>query len=189
MRKMIFENCNIEGVKIVAPFFVEDDRGYFLKSFEKDIFEDNGIITDIYETFESYSKKGVVRGLHFQTVNPQAKIVRCVEGLVWDVVVDLRKNSPTKGKWCGFYLTAEDNLSVFIPVGCAHGFISLTNGSKITYTCSGKYSAGTDSGIVWNDKVLDVAWPLDKIDKVLLSKRDTNLQTYEEFLEMNAGGL
>lgn len=189
MKNISFEDSTIEGVKKIFPFLVEDDRGYFLKSFEKDIFENNGIKTEIYETFESRSKKGVIRGLHFQTDHPQAKIVRCVEGVIWDVVVDLRKDSETKGMWCGFLLDARDNLSIYIPAGCAHGFISLSDWSKMTYTCSGKYSSGTDSGIIWNDETLKVAWPIDRVENILLSSRDSNLQTYEEFLRKNSNGL
>lgn len=189
MTDFSFETCEIEGVKLITPFFAEDERGFFLKNYEKSIFEKNGIKTDICETFESWSKKGVIRGLHFQTENPQSKIVRCVEGAVWDVVVDIRKNSPTKGKWRGFYLEADNNLSLYIPAGCAHGFLSLSEYSRITYICSGKYSSGTDSGIIWNDKTLNIDWPVSKKQNILLSKRDNKLQSYCDFLKVTNGGL
>lgn len=189
MQDFEFELCDLSGVIVVNPFFVEDNRGYFLKNYEKKIFELNGIYMDIFQNFESYSHYGVVRGLHFQVENPQAKLVRCTQGKVWDVVVDVRKNSPTKGKWKGFELLAEENKSIYIPKGFAHGFISLAEETRVTYICSGKYSAGTDSGIVWDDSDLNIEWPIENKDKIILSERDKRLQSYKEFLIQTNGGL
>ena len=130
MQNFSFEKLDLDGLCVITPFFVSDERGYFLKSYEKEIFRNNGIETDIFEAFESYSKLGVIRGLHFQTENPQSKIVRCVSGKVFDVAVDIRKNSETFGKWQGVYLDDQSNQALFIPKGFAHGFLTLSSSAS-----------------------------------------------------------
>lgn len=181
MQSFSFEKTELDGLCLIKPFLAEDNRGFFLKSYEKEIFKINGIETDIFETFESLSKKGVIRGLHFQTENPQSKLVRCVAGKVFDVAVDLRKGSVTYGKWYGEYLGSDNHLQLFVPQGFAHGFLSLTDNSVVSYTCSGKYSKGSDSGIVWNDKRIGIKWPLCGGYDIIISQRDSELQTFEEF--------
>lgn len=180
MSNFSFKELNIKGLYLINPFFVEDNRGYFLKNYEKDIFALNGIETDIFETFESYSKFGVIRGLHFQTENPQAKLVRCISGRIYDVAVDIRKGSETFGKWCGVYLDDNNKQGFFIPKGFAHGFIVLSDTALVSYVCSGKYSKGTDSGIIWNDSDIGISWPTENISELIISERDKQLQTFKE---------
>jgi dTDP-4-dehydrorhamnose 3,5-epimerase len=174
------ENTKLEDVKIITPFYVEDDRGYFLKSFEKDIFKSFGLNADVFEDFESYSLKNVIRGLHFQTQNPQTKMVRAIRGRVLDVVVDLRKDSETFGKWAGFELSDINHLLLWIPAGFAHGFRVLSDEAVMSYKCVGKYLKGYDTGIKWNDPDLGIEW---EISDPIVSNRDNSLQSMKEFIE------
>lgn len=166
------------GLKIIEPFFVSDNRGYFLKSFEKNIYSQLGLENELVEVFESYSKKDVIRGLHFQTINPQIKIVRAVTGCVLDVAVDVRKDSPTFGKWNLVELSADNHLSYYIPRGFAHGFRVLSEEAVVSYQCIGPYEKGSDTGIVWNDKLLNIDWGTDV---AIVSDRDKALMTFDEY--------
>ena len=180
MQNFKFSQLGMNGLFLIEPFFVEDERGYFLKSYEKRIFSDNGIKTDVFEAFESMSAKNVIRGLHFQTDNPQSKIIRCVSGKIFDVAIDLRKNSPTFGEWRGEFLSAENRYSMFIPAGFAHGFLSMSDKSITQYTCSGEYSKGSDTGIIFNDTDIGIEWP-HADGRYIVSERDKCLQTFENF--------
>lgn len=180
MQGFTFENTDIKNLVIVSPFFTDDNRGYFLKSYEKEIFEKNGIQADIFEDFETYSKKGVVRGLHFQTKSPQSKLVRVIAGEVFDVAVDLRPESETFSKWIGIYLSEDNHRSFFIPEGFAHGFLVLSDTALVSYKCSGKYLSEFDTGILWNDNDIGIDWPLHLVNEVLLSEKDKKLQTLRE---------
>lgn len=166
------------GLKMIESFYVEDNRGYFLKSFEKNVFKELGVENELAEVFESYSKKDVIRGLHFQTVNPQIKIVRAVTGKVLDVAVDIRKDSATFGKWHAVELSAENHCSFYIPRGFAHGFRVLSGDTIVSYQCIGQYEKGSDTGIVWNDKDLNIAWG---IENPIVSVRDQELMSFEEY--------
>lgn len=181
MGSFSFKNTDITDLIIVNSFFSEDERGNFIKSFEKDIFKNNGIEMIPYENFESTSKKGVIRGLHFQTENPQAKLIRVPFGEILDIAVDLRKESPTFGKWHSENLSSDNRKTLYIPSGFAHGFITLSDIAIVSYLCDSKYSAATDGGIVWNDKELNINWQLEKVNKVNLSERDKKLQTFSEY--------
>ncbi|MGI6745531.1 MAG: dTDP-4-dehydrorhamnose 3,5-epimerase [Firmicutes bacterium ADurb.Bin300] len=181
MQSFKFEKLQFDGLYLISPFLAEDNRGYFLKNYEKEVFEKAGIDTDVFEAFESLSVKGVVRGLHFQTDNPQSKIVRCITGRIYDVVVDIRKDSPTFGKWAGVYLDDVSKQSVFIPKGFAHGFITLSDNAISSYICSGKYSKGTDTGVVWNDSDIGIDWPMEGIDNIIISERDSQLQSFKAY--------
>lgn len=190
VQKFSFEKTDIEGLILVNSFFVEDERGWFLKSFEKGIFQQQGIDIDVYEDFESYSKKGVIRGLHFQEKEPQAKLVRTISGEIFDVAVDLRTNSPTHGEWRGVYLSGENKKSLFIPKGFAHGFLVLSEYALVSYKCEGKFLPHADSGLIWNDIDIKVEWPLDKIEKLTISEKDEKLQTFSQYCKrITAGGL
>lgn len=169
------------GLKLITPFYVEDNRGYFLKSFEKNIFKQLGIENELAETFESYSKKDVIRGLHFQTKNPQIKIVRAITGKILDVAVDIRKDSETFGKWYAVELSAENNLSFYIPQGFAHGFRVLSEEAIVSYQCIGQYEKGSDTGIVWNDKDLGIEWG---IENPIVSERDKELMGFREYRKL-----
>ena len=150
MAKINFLDTKIEGLKIVVPFFSEDDRGYFLKAYEKEVFNEAGIETDIAETFESFSKRGVVRGLHFQKgESAQSKLVRVLSGEVYDVCVDIRPESTTYGQWVGEYLSGENHKAFFIPKGFAHSFMVTGEHALMSYTCSGAYRQGSEGGIYY----------------------------------------
>ena len=178
MQKFSCESTDIEGLKIINPFYLEDERGYFLKSFEKDVFKEFGLENEIYEDFESYSKKSVIRGLHFQLKHPQVKLVRCVMGHIFDVAVDLRKDSKTFGQWQGFDLSDKNTKSLYIPKGFAHGFLVLSDYAIVSYKCVGKFLSEYDSGIVWNDKDLNIAW---NIKEPIVSEKDCSLMRFIDF--------
>ena len=160
--KFNFEKTEIEGLIKVIPFNAEDVRGRFTKDYSKEVFEANGISHNLAEVFYTTSHKGVIRALHFQRVKQQPKLVRCICGHVWDVVVDLRKDSPTFKKWLAFDLTGENNVEVLVPAGCAHGYLVLEH-SVVSYKCAEKFYGEYDDGIMWNDPDIGVEWPLDKI--------------------------
>ncbi len=167
-----------KDVKIITPFYMEDARGYFLKSFERDVFKTFGLNPDLFEDFESYSSKNVIRGLHFQTKNPQIKLVRVIIGSVMDVIVDLRKDSPDFGKWTSFELNDKNHYELWIPAGFAHGFKVLSENAVMSYKCVGKYEKGFDSGIKWNDPDIGVEW---NIDNPIISERDKQLMSFKRY--------
>lgn len=183
MQQFTFTKSKVLGLKLISPFYVQDNRGYFLKSYEKEIFAQNEVFHDIFEDFESYSQKGVIRGLHFQTDSPQSKLVRAISGKIFDVAVDLRFDSKTFGKWEGFFLSDRNRISLLIPRGFAHGFLVLSESALVTYQCAGQYSKATDCGIRWNDKDLAIPWPIDDFSKVTVSERDALLPTFSEYIQ------
>ena len=177
-----FKELELKGAFLISNFYAGDNRGGFTKSFEKDIYKNAGIEFNLNETFASRSMKNVIRGLHFQTHNPQAKLVSVVAGSVWDVIVDLRPDSSTYKKWVAHELSAENHLSFFVPRGFAHGFASLEDNTVMLYQCDGKYDAETDTGIRFDDPVLGIDWPVD--DSVAIqSNRDMLLQSFQEYLK------
>ena len=187
--KFNFSETAISGLIEVTPFNADDVRGCFTKDYSKEVFEANGIHHDLAEVFYTTSHKGVIRALHFQRVKQQPKLVRCIWGHVWDVVVDLRKDSPTFKKWLSFDLTGEGHSEILIPAGCAHGYLVLEE-SIVSYKCGEKFYGEYDDGILWNDPEIAVAWPLEKIggaDNVILADKDKNLQTFEQFMEKYGG--
>lgn len=181
MNNFNFNKTNIEGAYIIDSKIFEDNRGNFIKNFEKNSFEDNGIVFDCTEDFITCSSKYVVRGLHFQLYHPQVKLVSVVSGKVFDVIVDLREDSPTFGKWEGYYLSSNNRSSLLIPRGCAHGFVSLSEDSIVSYKCDGKYDLASDMGIIWNDPELAIEWPIPDNEHIILGKRDKALVTFDYF--------
>ncbi len=136
--------------------------------------------------FYTTSHKGVIRAIHFQREKQQAKLVRCVSGKVYDICVDLRKDSKTFGKWVGFYLTQENSESLLIPEGCGHGYLVLED-SVVSYKCAEKFYGEFDDGIMWDDKDINIKWPLNEVDNIILSDKDKTLQTFEEFKNTYGG--
>lgn len=180
-----FEVKNLLGeVKLLSPFYMEDERGYFLKTIEKDVFKKWGLNVEIQEIFETYSKQKVIRGLHFQTKDPQTKIVRVIKGRIHDVVVDLRKGSPDFGKSLDVILNDEERNSLWIPAGFAHGFEVLSEDALVSYQCIGKYQKEFDTGICWNDKELAVKW---ETKDPIVSDKDAALMSFREFVEKYGG--
>lgn len=179
---MAFEikETDIADLVIVNPFYANDDRGWFLKGFEKDVYKKLGLDYELNETFITKSKKNVIRGLHFQTREPQSKLVSVITGEIYDVAVDLRKNSKTYGKWHAEILSEENHAHYFIPKGFAHGFLVLSEEAIVMYQCSGKYDKETDTGIIWNDKTLNIEWL--GVENAIISKKDIDLQTFKNFI-------
>lgn len=178
-----FRETEIRGLWEITPFNAEDIRGCFTKDYSKEVFEQQGVEHNLAEVFYTTSHKGVIRALHFQRVKQQPKLVRCIFGHVWDVVVDLRKESPTFKKWLSFDLIGEQHNSILVPAGCAHGYLVLEE-SIVSYKCAEKFYGEYDDGILWNDPDIGVAWPLDKIggiEKVILAEKDKKLQSFREF--------
>ena len=187
MEQFKFESTTIDGLKVIHPFFAPDERGCFMKTYEREIFKANGIDMGNAEDMTSYSKKGVLRGLHFQTKYSQDKLIRVYYGEVYDVAVDLRKGSPTFGQWEGFRLSGENRIGLYIPSGFAHGYLALTDEVIFSYRCGQPYAPNYDSGIIWNDKELGVEWPINDIDNLIISSKDQKLQTFAEFKVYSEG--
>lgn len=186
MQKWSFVELPLKGAYIIEPFVAKDNRGLFIKDYSLDIFKQNGIDYELKEEFFTYSKKGVIRALHIQRVRQQPKLVRCVYGHVFDVIVDLRKESPTFKKWMAFDLTGSNNKEILIPAGFAHGYLVLED-SIVSYKCAEKFYGEYDGGIQWNDPTLAIKWPLEKIEglaNVILSEKDKNLPSFETFSKL-----
>ncbi len=182
MAQFEFKELDLAGSFLISNFYVGDNRGGFTKSFEKDIYNEAGIEFSLNETFVSRSVKNVIRGLHFQLHNPQAKLVSVVAGSVWDVIVDLRPTSKTFKKWSANILSADNHLSFYVPRGFAHGFASLEDGTVMLYQCEGKYDPKTDSGIIYNDSEIGIDWPISEDDSIH-SARDLKLCSFSEYME------
>ena len=165
-----FIKATIEGVYIIEPQKYGDSRGYFMETYKKRDFDGAGLVYDFVQDNQSRSKRGVLRGLHFQKKYPQAKLVRCIEGEVFDVCVDLRKDSPTYGKWEGVILSAEKGNQFMIPRGFAHGFVVLSETATFCYKCDELYHPEDEGGILWNDPDIGIDWP--DVGDVLLSEKD-----------------
>lgn len=185
------KSCTEKRTSMLEPYivnnlFVEDERGSFSKCYLKDMFENLGIEFDCSEIFYSISKKGVIRGMHFQTHMPQAKFVTVVKGGVYDVVVDLRRNSENFGKWYAFDLSDSNHCSLYIPEGFAHGFQALEDENVMLYMCHGPYDKETDTGIKYNDLTLSIDWR--QSDECIVGKRDQELMSLEDFIQV-VGGL
>ncbi len=179
-----FKKTSLEGLVLIQPHCHQDERGYFIKDFEKDEFIKNGIRFDLYESFESMSRKGTLRGLHFQTKHPQGKLIRVTQGAVFDVAVDLRLDSATLGQWEGFYLNAQNHAMIYIPAGFAHGFLALEDDTVMVYKCNDKYSEPHDTGILWRDRELSIDWPLHLIgEDLIISERDLNHPSFKGYLK------
>lgn len=177
---MEFQETSLKGAYIIKPKVFQDERGFFLESYSKKVFAEHGIDAEFVQDNHSLSvKKGVLRGLHFQLPpNEQAKLVRVTRGKVYDVVVDIRKNSPTYGKWEGFEISAETFEMLFIPRGFAHAFLTLEDNTEFMYKVDNFYAPGSDSGIIWNDPDLNIDWP---IKDPTLSEKDAKLQKFKDF--------
>lgn len=170
MGKFIFEKTAIEGVMIIRPQRFGDERGYFMETYNERDFVAASVTTKFVQDNQSKSRKGVLRGLHFQRSYPQAKLVRVVSGKVFDVAVDLRGNSKTYGRWVGVTLSAEEGNQFFIPKGFAHGFVVLSDVAEFCYKCDDFYHPEDEGGIPWNDPDVAVVWPYD--GELILSEKD-----------------
>ncbi len=169
----------LEGLVVIKPKIFEDDRGYFFESYNKNTFTNSGLNLDFVQDNQSLSQKGVLRGLHFQ--NPphaQGKLVRVINGAVLDIAVDIRKNSPTYGKWYGLELTEKNKWMLYIPGGFAHGFLTLENNTIFSYKCTNTYHKESEGCILWNDKDINIDW---NVQNPLLSPKDLQGTVFKEF--------
>ena len=156
----VTDNCNgIAGLKVIEPTVFGDARGYFMETYNYNDFKEAGIDCEFVQDNQSASKKGVLRGLHFQINYPQDKLVRVVSGEVFDVAVDLREGSPTYGQWYGVLLSAENKKQFFIPKNFAHGFIVLSDYAEFAYKCTDFYHPNDEGGMAWNDPEIEIEWP------------------------------
>lgn len=184
MAEFNFAKTQFEGLLLIDLISAGDNRGSFTKIFEKDRYFEDDISFAVSESFVSVSSKDVIRGLHFQTRDPQTKLVSVVKGSVWDVVVDLRANSCTFGQWIAFELNEYNHKALLIPAGFAHGFLALENETVMLYQCEGTYDKETDTGIIYNDPVLDIKWPIDDMMRTIVSERDKSLMSFLEFKKL-----
>ena len=185
MQKFSFEELPLKGAYLIKPFFSDDIRGGFIKDFSKEAFLANGIDYDLKEVFYTISHKGVIRALHFQEVNHQPKLVRCVSGKIFDVIVDLRPNSSTFKQWMGFYLTGENMIELLVPAHFAHGYLVIEN-SIVSYKCAAPFDSKNDSGIKYDDPDIGVKWPFKEIggiENLIIADKDRNLQFFKEYLK------
>lgn len=178
-----FEKTDIVGLTLIHPHFFQDKRGYFLKDFECNIYRENGLPESFVETSDSMSKKGTIRGLHFQQKFSQGKLIRVLNGAVFDVAVDLRFESPTFGQWRGFDLSADNHTILYLPEGFAHGFMALEDNTVFQYKFTNKYAPEFESGICFNDSDINVKWPVERLNgaEIITSERDKNFQTFADF--------
>jgi dTDP-4-dehydrorhamnose 3,5-epimerase len=175
-----FTKAPIEGLVIIEPRAFPDERGYFMESYKQSDFEKAGILGPFVQDNHSRSRRGVLRGLHFQRPPyAQGKLVRVSRGRAWDVAVDLRKGSPTFGKYFALELSESNRLMLWIPAGFAHGFLSLEDDTELQYKCTAEYNAASDGGLRWNDPNIAIAWPDIGIPP-LVSAKDAALPTLRE---------
>ena len=181
----VTENCNgIEGLKVIEPAVFGDARGYFMETYNYNDFAEAGIDCQFVQDNQSASKKGVLRGLHFQINYPQDKLVRVVNGEVFDVAVDLREGSKTFGKWYGVLLSAENKKQFFVPKNFAHGFIVLSEEAEFCYKVTDFYHPNDEGGILWNDAEVGVEWPMPEgmtAADLILSDKDKVQKSFAEY--------
>ena len=176
MGKFNFIETQIKDLYVIEPTVFGDNRGYFMETYNKE-FEPyvkhlDGTPAQFVQDNQSKSKKGVLRGLHFQKNNPQGKLVRCLEGEVFDVAVDLRKDSPTLGKWFGVLLSEENKKQFYIPEGFAHGFLVVSESATFAYKCTRYYDPTDEGGLLWNDPDIGIDWNVNPDCEILLSEKD-----------------
>ncbi|CUN10104.1 MAG: dTDP-4-dehydrorhamnose 3,5-epimerase [Turicibacter sanguinis] len=179
-----FIATKIPDLYIIEPKVFGDERGYFMESYSQKDFTEAGLTMTFVQDNESKSRKGVLRGLHFQTKQTQGKLVRVTQGEVWDVAVDLRKGSPTYGQWEGVYLSAENKRQFYVPEGFAHGFVVTSEEAIFNYKCTDFYAPEYDSGLLWNDEDVAIKWPLEGLGEILLSEKDQKQKTLKELKDL-----
>ena len=188
MGKLTVETCEIEGLKVITPQVFGDARGYFMESYNYNDFKEAGIDVIFVQDNQSASVKNVLRGLHFQINHPQDKLVRVINGEVFDVAVDLREGSATYGKWFGVVLSAENKKQFFIPKGFAHGFVVLSDYAEFAYKCSDFYHPGDEGGLMYNDPDIGVEWPFAPGTELIMSDKDQKWGGIKEYTESRKNG-
>lgn len=183
-----FKETKIKDLYIIEPKVFGDHRGYFMETYSEEDFYENGLTMKFVQDNESFSKKGVLRGLHFQKKHPQGKLVRVIKGKIFDVAVDLREDSKTFLQWEGVILSEENKTQFYIPEGFAHGFVVLSDTAIFNYKCTDFYHPEHDSGVKWDDETIGVKWPIEDIEEIILSDKDKvqkKVKDIESFFKKN----
>ena len=183
VEKFSFQESELKGAFVIQPFYATDERGGFIKDYNINEFQTHGINHELKEVFYTISHKGVIRAIHFQLELQQAKLVRCVKGKVYDVIVDLRPNSETFGKWRGYELSEENRKELYVPQYFGHGYLVLEE-SIVSYKCGEVFYGEGDSGIMYNDSDINIEWPFEKIGGIknlIISEKDKKLMSFKEY--------
>lgn len=175
---MEIQPLKLSGLMLLTPHVYEDERGYFLESYRSSVLEAAGLNISWVQDNHAGSRKGTVRGLHFMQGEGQLKLVRCTRGAIWDVVVDIRPDSPTAGSWEAVELTEENRAMLYVPVGFAHGYAALSEFAECQYKCSTEYRPDRDAGILWNDPDIGIDWP---VSDPVLSQKDRQAPRLREY--------
>jgi len=189
MDKFTLIETPIKELFIIGTEVFTDSRGFFVESYNLRDFAKIELNMNFVQDNHSKSKKGVLRGLHFQLKHPQGKLVRVIKGRVFDVAVDLRPDSKTFTKWFGVELNEENGLQFYIPPFFAHGFLALENDTYFSYKCTDYYYPDDEFGFIWDDPLINIKWPVDKVDEVIVSEKDHNLGSFESIKEMIMKGM
>jgi dTDP-4-dehydrorhamnose 3,5-epimerase len=180
MGQFKFTEAPIKGVYVIEPRVFGDSRGYFMETYNYEDFKAAGLDMIFVQDNQSFSTKGVLRGLHFQKTHPQGKLVRVIKGEVFDVAVDLRKASETYGKWYGVVLSEENKKQFYVPEGFGHGFLVLSDEAEFCYKCTDYYHPEDEGGLAWDDKDVGIQWPIEGIKEVILSEKDKKNVTLKD---------
>lgn len=183
IQEFCFQELDLKGAYLIKPFYATDMRGGLIKDYNIDTFRDQGIEYNLKEVFYTISKRGVIRASHFQLGKQQPKLVRCVSGHVYDVIVDLRLDSPTFGQWRGFHLTAENTYSLLIPAYFSHGYLVIED-SVVSYKCAEVFYGEGDSGIMYDDPDIKIKWPFELIggkENLIISEKDLKLMSLKDY--------
>ena len=187
MNNFTITKTTLKDLVIIDSKLYGDKRGFFQETYNEKAFEELGLFIKFVQDNHSKSKVGVLRGLHFQTKYSQGKLVRVTKGSVWDVAVDLRRESSTFGEWFGLELSEENKKMFYIPEGFAHGFLTLRDDTEFQYKCTNLYHPEYDSGIIWNDKKINIKWPFEEyglnFNDIIISDKDEKLGTFLNFIE------
>ena len=180
---MKFVPTGIPGVILIEPHVYRDGRGFFLETYHAQKFEAGGIHATFVQDNHSSSMRGTIRGLHAQRRHPQGKLIRVIEGEIYDVAVDIRQGSPDFGRWVGTWLSAAGFVQLFVPPGFAHGFCVVSETAQVEYKCTDVYDPASEFSVRWDDSSLGIDWPIDRIGEPILSERDRCAKTLSELIE------
>ncbi|WP_350551516.1 dTDP-4-dehydrorhamnose 3,5-epimerase [Pseudoalteromonas sp. 120-MNA-CIBAN-0494] len=178
-------NTKIEAVKIIEPRVFGDERGFFMETWNDKVFKELVADRSFVQDNHSKSKKGILRGLHFQTESCQGKLVRVIQGEVFDVAVDLRENSTTYGEWVGEFLSAQNKKQLWIPEGFAHGFLVVSDEAEFVYKCTDFYNPEFEQSLAWDDKAINIKWPLAEGETPVLSGKDMQGVSFNNLPKIN----
>lgn len=186
LEKFEFQEVGLDGAFLIRPFYATDERGGFIKDYNVETFKDNGICHELKETFYTISHKGVIRAIHFQLGHQQPKLVRCISGRIYDVIVDLRKDSQTFGQWKGYELSGDNRRELYVPKCFGHGYLVLEE-SVVSYKCGEVFFGEGDSGIRFDDSEIGIEWPFEEIggiENIIISEKDKKLMSFREYQQL-----